>query len=73
MLIGDRDISLSEFKEKITDYIDHFISEKIVNAQEPMVRNGVGLFSKTKQETIMVVGANIIFDLVFKRALEEGR
>ena len=60
-----RNQGLAELKSEIKEVIDTYIQEKIIEAQTLMVSLGCTLFSKTKPETIMVVGSTMVFDQIF--------
>ena len=59
------DKSLEEIQETIFDKIDTYIDERIIKAQDVMAQNAASLFSRDKPETIMVIGTNYVFDLLF--------
>lgn len=45
--------------------MDDFIANKIVYAQEEMIRLGLQLLYKTKPNIIMVVGLNLVLERLF--------
>ncbi len=48
-------VELEELKETLSEIIDNYIEEKIVYAQEAMVKNGLSLL-QLKKNTVMVFG-----------------
>ena len=63
---------MAELKGEIRDVIDTYIKEKIIEAQTLMVSLGCTLFSKTKPETIMVIGSTMVFGRIFQKKAQEG-
>ena len=60
-LLGDGH-SLEKLKADLDEHFQTFIEEKIVYANQQMVHSGLKLFSTQKEETIMLMGENILFD-----------
>ena len=58
-------LSLSQIENKLTDWITSYIQNKIVLAQEEMLRLGLQLFSKDKHDTIIVMGQNLVLEKLF--------
>ena len=63
--------TLDEFKESMANFIDDYIEEKIVYAQEAMVKNGLSLL-KGKKSTVMIFGENVTMERLFEEAHKEG-
>lgn len=61
-------LTLDEIKSRVQEKIEDYIKEKIISAQDLMVKLGIDLFSKNKNkpETIMVIGNSMVFDNLFK-------
>jgi translation initiation factor 2B subunit (eIF-2B alpha/beta/delta family) len=51
--------------------ITSYVEEKIVYAQEAMVKNGMSLL-KRKKQTVMVFGQHIAMEKLFETAHKEG-
>ena len=66
------DYSLNTVQTAIANWIDKFIMDKIVYAQDEMVRLGVELLSKNREETIMVIGFNLVIERLCVQAREQG-
>lgn len=64
------DYSLNTVQTAIANWIDKFIMDKIVYAQDEMVRLGVELLSKNREETIMVIGFNLVIERLCVQARE---
>ena len=58
-------------KQNFKEIIQNYISEKIVYAQEAMVRNGLSLL-KLKKNTVMVFGSCQAIEKLFETAHKEG-
>lgn len=56
----------------MSNWIDSFIENKIVYAQDQMENFGVELLSKQRENTIMVIGFNLVLERIFVRAQEKG-
>ena len=55
------------------DWFDTYIADKIVYAQEEMVRLGLELIPKHKKDTILVIGLNYAMEKTLIQASQEGR
>lgn len=64
------DLSLRQIQTAMAGWIDRFIENKIVFAQEEMVRLGIDLLSKQRENTIMVIGNNVVFEKLFVDACQ---
>ena len=54
----------------MSKWIDSFIENKIVFAQDEMVRLGLALLSKQRDNTIMIIGINFVLERLFVLAHE---
>ena len=63
---------LKEFIEYASEIFDEFIRERIVAAQDYMVKNGLGLLCKTKKDVIMCFGQSSVAEKLFERAQKDG-
>lgn len=70
-MIG-KNLKMEQIRTLTNDFIQTYIQEKIIFAQQQMVKLGQELFSKRKHETIMVVGSSMIFDNLFKSMKDKG-
>ena len=66
------DISVQAFRSGMAEWIDGYIGDKIVFAQEEMVRQGIKLLSKSKKDHIMVIGLNVVLEKLFVKAHADG-
>ena len=66
------DISLQAFRGDMAKWIDCYIEDKIVFAQEEMIRQGLKLLSRSKKDHIMVIGLNIVLEKLFMKAHADG-
>lgn len=66
------DISVQAFRSGMANWIDRYIEDKIVYAQEEMLRQGLTLLSKSKKDHIMVIGLNVVLEKLFMKAHAEG-
>jgi translation initiation factor eIF-2B subunit delta len=57
----------------MTEWIDSYIADRIVYAQDEMVRQGIELLSKTKKDHIMVIGLNVVLEKLFMKAHADGK
>ena len=53
-------------------WIDNYIDNKIVFAQDEIIRLGLELLSKQRGDTIMVIGVNYVLERLFITAHEQG-
>jgi len=56
----------------MSSWIDSFIENKIVYAQDQMENFGIELLSKQRDNTVMIIGFNFVLERIFARALKEG-
>lgn len=63
----------SEIKAHLKEFIENYIYEKIVIAQESMILEGVNLLNKRRKEVIMVIGYSAVFNHLFLRAKQDHR
>ena len=63
-------LSLSKIQKAMSKWIDSFIENKIVFAQDEMVRLGLALLSKQRDNTIMIIGINFVLERLFVLAHE---
>ena len=52
--------------------MEGFIENKIVFAQDEMVRMGLELLSKRRDNTVMIIGNNFVLERLFVQAHEQG-
>lgn len=69
---GDQN-RLREIKTKMLDWFDTYIADKIVYAQEEMVRLGLELIPKHKKDTILVIGLNYAMEKTLIQACQDER
>lgn len=68
----DKGLTMDKIRSEINEFIETYIQEKIIYAQQQMVTYGEDLFNKKKHETIMVLGCSMVFDELFKAMVEKG-
>ena len=56
----------------MASWIDRYIEDKIVFAQEEMLRQGIKLLSKSKKDHVMAVGMNVVIEKLFMKAHADG-
>ena len=56
----------------MTEKIDSYVEDKIVYAQDEMIRQGIKLLSRSKKDHIMVIGLNIVLEKLFIEAHDSG-
>ena len=61
----DDQATLRDVQTKMNQWITSYIENKIVFAQEEMLRLGIQLFSKTHPDTIMVMGQGLVLERLF--------
>ena len=66
------DLSLRQIQTAMSQWIEGFIENKIVYAQDEMVRQGIQLLSKQRDDTVMIIGINYVLERLFVQAHEQG-
>ena len=70
--IAPRSSGLSEMKEELFKILDEFINERIIFAQDALVKNALTLFSDKEEEVFLVYGnkESHTLELIFKEACQ---
>ena len=65
-------LTLRKIQTAMSNWIESFIENKIVFAQDEMVRLGLELLSKQRDNTVMIIGINFVLERLFIQAHEQG-
>ena len=58
-------LTLRKIQVALSNWIESFIENKIVFAQDEMVRMGLELLSKQTDNTVMIIGINFVLERLF--------